>query len=166
MTRVVTFLLVAATAACNSATVDASASPEQELAEARARWDSHGIRDYTIQLTRMNPLLYQPRVELTVLGDRRSAIVAVQPDSAELAGPSPLHVPEHWDDDPFLWSSVNGLFGIIERGIQSDGAVEAEFDEEYGYPTRIFWDPWPNAIDDEVFYTARHLVVLARDSAR
>lgn len=51
--------------------------------------------------------------------------------------------------------TVEDFFDRARSVLASGGMVEAEFDEAYGYPLTMTFDPIPNAIDDEMSVVVR-----------
>ena len=54
-----------------------------------------------------------------------------------------------WENE----NTIDKLFVIIHaNATQSGGKLEVSYDTTLSYPTRIFIDPIPNAVDDEIGY--------------
>ena len=53
---------------------------------------------------------------------------------------------------------IEDLFRIAENAIDEADKYDIEYDQEYGYPTKIEADFYKNAVDDEVTYLARNLI--------
>jgi hypothetical protein len=57
-----------------------------------------------------------------------------------------------------LFPSVHGLFGIVRFAVAADAhAIDVEFDEDAGFPRRIYIDPAAGLADDEVEYVVHSL---------
>lgn len=120
---------------------------QAQLDEAVAKWESHGLTDYTFD------------IEIW--------------DNFNLDHPSPIRVvvvdgtvSEHFrvdPDRPFaynVWSStIDELFGVIQSYINKQVAyLSVEFDGEYGYPLEIRVDGDASITDDELTYVVQSLV--------
>jgi hypothetical protein len=55
----------------------------------------------------------------------------------------------YWDNE----NTIDKLFAIIlSNSGKPNAKLEVTYDSTLSYPTRIFLDPIPNAVDDEVLY--------------
>jgi hypothetical protein len=62
--------------------------------------------------------------------------------------------------DPLLYLSVDGLFAVIQAAIDGGAdEITVSWDPQLGYPTDLYIDYQSGAVDDEVAYTARDLVL-------
>ena len=103
-------------------------------------WKSLDVHDYVIE---------QQRQCFCPDGGRIVEIVIRADTIASIAALDTLQPPVQ--SGPYL--SVNGLFEyIISARAQSASSVEVTYNEQYGYPERIFVDWIAAAVDDEVGY--------------
>jgi hypothetical protein len=64
--------------------------------------------------------------------------------------------------DPQFFLTVDGLFDELQRAIDLPAFdIQAQFDSTLGYPTNFGIDFIQGVADDEIFYTARDLHILA-----
>lgn len=121
------------------------------LVEARARWLARGSQSYSYDVNRnCFCLLGGRRMSVTV---RDGAVV-----SAELL--------DSGDDvEAGLLSyvpTVADLFDLIEDALDRNAAYfVAEYDQTFGFPTRIEIDYSSSAADDEIAISARDLLPLS-----
>lgn len=108
-----------------------------DLAQARQRWETLALRDYTITVARVcrcTPEFRGP-FDVTVReGLVESILVAGAPAVAEIAA------------DSF---TVDGLFGQIDESLSGD-RLDVVFDPQRGIPVTILSDPTLGTADDEV----------------
>ena len=108
--------------------------------EHRMLWESLGIHHYTVD---------QQRQCFCVYGGRTVQVIVRADTIASISSVDTLQPPIQ--SGPYL--SVDSLFGFIEWARAfTDAKIEVSYNEEYGYPELIFFDPLPNAIDDEIAY--------------
>jgi hypothetical protein len=55
-------------------------------------------------------------------------------------------------EQPWTPYTIEGVFDLIDE-LAGDGAIVAAFDASTGAPTDVWFDPLPNAIDDELAKT-------------
>ena len=99
---------------------------DQRLAEASERWENADVQNYTIAY-------------FVTSGLGRIGPTAMEVQGGEVVKADP-------DDPTQRLFSVNDLFEEIES---ADVVLNAEFDPDLGYPTRIALDPIEKHIDDE-----------------
>lgn len=106
-------------------------------AGSRDRWRSAGSDDYSFTL--------QLQCYCPTFGDHRVTVVDDRVARVEAVGGRESRALERFE------VTIDDLFDLIE---QKDGAssVRADYDSQYGYPTRVEVDPEPNSIDDEYTY--------------
>jgi len=117
-----------------------------ELPQARTKWDSLGISDYTFEIQGVAPLICQPSVIVEV---RDGAVVKVETNEF-LSADSPAQnlPPEKWSDpdwgeENFLCSyyhfTMPQIFNLVEVTLQDYPAsiMQAEFDPEHGFVTKF-----------------------------
>ncbi|HEX2202365.1 MAG TPA: DUF6174 domain-containing protein [Longimicrobium sp.] len=143
----------AATAACCCGPFgnDPYEADRRELRRARDAWERAGIESYRYELARscfcggeaMGPVTIEVR---------DGAPVAVV--YTETGQPAEARFFDRFD-------TVEELYDYVERAIQDEAHdLEAEYDDERGYPTRINNEGSANIADDEVVYTISNFEVI------
>ena len=133
-------------AACGQASppVGGSTSPtatttafalQGEDAVAYQRWLDAGIADYRFSVQAQ---CFCPQVDPAVVTVRDGAVVSVEPSGSFV-----------W---PEVMVAVPDLFVSIDDARDKYDEVDVTYDEQLGYPRRIFEDRIGNAIDDEVTF--------------
>jgi len=132
---------------CDDAT-GPHADLREELEAARARWNSQGYDDYTMELQR--DCFCGPDHRGPVLVTVRSGAV-VERVYKESGQPVP-------GDIAPIFPDVEGLFDFLEDALDQDPAeARAEFHAELGYPTSMWIDFATNIADEEQGYTTLSL---------
>ena len=113
-----------------------------ELPQARSKWDSLGISDYTFEIRGVAPLICRPSAIIEV---RNGVVVkVVTKDFLSDVSPAQVLPPEKWSDpdwgeEVFLCSyyhfTMPQIFDLIEKTLQNfpSSIMQADFDLEYGY---------------------------------
>jgi hypothetical protein len=157
MSRLTAVLLVlpllAATASCGRDLTGPQQAALRELDAARARWAEQELTDYDYDyrlLCFCPPELLQPvRVQV-----RDGAVTAVH-NKADDQPRAPLS----------NWSTIPGLFDKIQDYIERPGSVvKVDYDSATGIPTSASIDPIPNAVDDEIGFSAEGLAAVPATS--
>ena len=123
------------------------AAIQAELTSNQAKWAENGADDYSYRMQRS---CFCPFVVATpgIVKVRGGEIVEVSPVGAFGAL------------DPVLYLTVGGLFEVIQDAIdQNADEIIVSWDPQLGYPTDIYVDRLLSAVDDEVGYSARDLVL-------
>jgi len=108
--------------------------------EPRELWEALNIHDYVIE---------QQRKCFCPYGGRTVEIVVRADTIASISGTDSLHTPVQGGG----YKTIDSLFAFIEWVRTIPGAkIEVSYDEQYNFPKRVFFDPLPNALDDEVTY--------------
>lgn len=112
------------------------------------KWESMGIRDYVIQQQRQCFCVDGGRIaEIVIRADTIFSITAVD------TLPYPLQSSEYL--------SIGSLFAFIETSrMLSSARIEVIYNEQLGYPERVFVDHLPNAVDDEIAYVTSSLLPI------
>jgi len=119
-------------------------SVRSELPQARAKWESMGIDDYTFEIQGVASLICQPSAIVEV---RNGVVVKVgKKDFLSADSPTQNLPPEKWADpdwgeEVFLCSyyhfTMPQIFDLLEVILQNypSSIMQAEFDPEYGFVT-------------------------------
>ena len=112
-------------------------------------WKNYSTGSYSFTLTRSCFCMYAGEFEITV---RLNQIVEIVPPSWWTQGPIP-------QEDYQYFQTVDDLFTTLENAYR-DGAdsLQVEYADD-GYPTDVTIDYWKQAVDDEIFYSVRNLVM-------
>jgi hypothetical protein len=125
---------------------------QAELNMQRALWNSKNISSYDFTLD-VN-CFCGPIVTPAVVSVRSGAITSVKDPTTMAAVPI-------FD----VYETVDGLFDFLQSGINFPAhTLEANFDPQLGYPTRIDYDFVLLVADDEGSYIARNLVPIPEPS--
>jgi hypothetical protein len=120
--------------ACTSPT-----TPENDLAEYRAMWETQRLTDYTFDVVRICYCQFVADVRVTVEG---GVITGVTELASEVAR------------DPELFRTIDGLFDLVQDAYDRNAhEVQVEFDLSRGYPTRIWIDYVQMMADEEMGFT-------------
>ena len=111
-----------------------------EGAEALARWDAAGIRDYSFDVDVICFCTISGRFHVVVKDGTPAEVTMEDGNAVDI---------EHFD---FFEFTIPGVFALIEEwnGGASPDDVVAAFDPELGYPVDIRIDAISEAVDDEV----------------
>jgi hypothetical protein len=109
-------------------------------ADARARWSTQSF-DHEVTVADSEGERAYFNISTTVVD---GTVVEVRNDG-EIVDPETL-------EQPWTPYTVDGVFDLIDE-LADDGAVVAVFDASTGAPTNVWFDPLPNAIDDELAKT-------------
>jgi len=113
-----------------------------ELPQARSKWDSLGISDYTFEFQGVAPLICQPSAIIEV---RNGVVVKVETkDFLSENSPAQVLPPEKWSnpdwgEEVFLCSyyhfTMPQIFDLVEKTLQDfpSSIMQANFDPGYGY---------------------------------
>jgi len=124
------------------------AGEQARLDQARAQWRAQGIADYTYVFSRGCFCVEEARepVTITVRGGAIASVVSV-------AGGAPR--------DPAQYTTVEGLFDLVQDAIDQDAAtIRTEYDPARGYLTSAWLDISERLADEEMSVEARSLVPL------
>lgn len=145
-----TLLLLAGALTAAACAAPTAPSEHDQLVEARALWRAKGSDSYSFELIRGCFCVLGGR-RLTVTVKDAAVVGAEYLDSGDPVATALLaYVP-----------TVPDLFDLIQDALNQKVAwFSAEYDSNYGYPTRIEVDYSSSAADDEIAITARDLQVL------
>ena len=141
-----------ALAACHSPTppadgptADDRAATRAALRQARGRWSSLGISDYSYAFRRScfcAPPFTSP-VRITVRDGRVAEVVLAETGQAA---------------SPEGYPTVDDLFGILQEAVDSSAYdIRATYDPARGYPTSFYIDRSPAIADEELGVEASDL---------
>ena len=120
------------------------AHADEALEENRAKWQAAGISSYEYRYRKVcecHPETPADTIVTVAGGD----IVAVSYDREDYLEPIPVPAEKHdW------FRTVEDLFVLVERALDSAEVIRVSYDPELGYPTRIFVDYEVNLVDEEV----------------
>jgi hypothetical protein len=137
-------LLTLLLAACDSPTAP---NELDQLADARARWQTQGSDSYSYELTRECFCVLSGR-RVTVTVEHGAVVAAEYVDSKNPVEAALLS----------YLQTVPDLFDLIEDVlIRKVASFMASYDPNYGYPTHVEIDYSATAADDEITFTARDL---------
>jgi len=133
-------LLLVALSACGD--VFGPESRRAELDRNRERWRASGTASYTFVLARscfcITEVTQPARIQV-----RNDSVVSV------------TAVADGRSLDPRYFMTVNGLFDVIDQGIERGAAtLRVVYDPALGYPVEIDYDGATNVADDEITYRA------------
>jgi hypothetical protein len=126
-------LLVAGCSLLPTATPSARELLAQELRAAEARWASKDISTYRFTLTYSCFCPWTDPMAVTVVDDQVTS-VTMNGESVANAGGLPL--------------LVESAFEQVRSSLDAH-EIEAAFDPEFGFPSRVVADPIENAVDEE-----------------
>lgn len=132
---------------------------QKDLEAARMLWESHAIDDYSIDIRGINPLLVSPIVRLIVVDGQTRDVDVVPFDEPLPRGISSQPSLSPQDSIRSARYTIDILFALVDSSIVRGTLEEVEYNPEYGYPTRIYLDPLPDAIDDEMVISIRRFFV-------
>ena len=121
-------------------------SVRTELPQARAKWESLGVTDYTFEIQGDARSICQVSVVIDV---RNNSVVKVEAKdtlvddaSAQILPPEKWADPD-WGEEVFLCSyyhfTMPQIFDLVEVTLRNypSSIIDAEFDPEYGFVTRF-----------------------------
>ena len=147
-------LLAVAWASVGAAQGASPPSIQAELTANQQKWAENGADDYRYRMQRS---CFCPP-EITTPG-----IVVVRGDAITEVS----RVDGFGSLDPAPYLSVDGLFAVIQDAIdQGADEISVSWDPLLGYPTDIYVDSIIPAVDDEIAYSARDLVLGTGYEAR
>jgi hypothetical protein len=111
---------------------------------AQVLWNSQALNDYDFEYRRGCFCPYQGAIDVQVRG---GTVVAGTTESGE-----PLNA-EELAEIP----TIPELFDIARDALANADEVSVEYHRTLGHPTLISVDWYEEAVDDEVFYTAKNL---------
>ncbi len=118
------------------------------LSEARRVWRSLGITDYTYVFSRSCFCVFEYReaVKITVRGGKIVLVASVASGSLR---------------ETQTYSTIEGLFDIIQRAIDDDAAtIRVEYDRARGYAVSAYIDLDQRMADEEISFEAKELTPL------
>jgi hypothetical protein len=93
--------------------------------------------------------MFAGEFEITV---RLNQIVEIVPPEWWTQGPIP-------QQDYQYFQTIDDLFTVLENAYRDRAdSIEVEYSDA-GYPTDVTIDYWRQAVDDEMFYSVRNLVI-------
>ncbi|MGP9832374.1 DUF6174 domain-containing protein [Marinobacter sp. NSM] len=129
-------------AGCAGAGKDKDMSPVSTIEEARALWQSQGVKGYEVTIEQTcfcPPDLLQP-MRVTV---REGRVIDI-----EGLG-QPLNHPDILDERRL---TIEGLLDLVEQARGSADKLLVEYDPHYGFPVSLEVDYSPLIADDEFSY--------------
>ncbi len=121
-----------------------------EVAQQRRQWERLGFDAYEYDLT---IFCFCPHVDPVRVQVRADTVFSVT--LVETGAPV---------EDPFRARTIDELFDVIEDAVaQEANQLDVEYDEAFGYPSRIYVDYRINVIDEEVTFVAENLRSLRGD---
>lgn len=141
------------TTGCLLALACSVSGPDEEnalagLAEAIQAWQASGISDYQLAMRRTCGECL-PTSALAVVVTVSGGVKTV----SRATNGEPVEAPAE------IYPDVEGLFDLIEEMALAGADVEAEYDDELGFPRSISVDPVPDAVDDEFGYVIDQLTL-------
>jgi len=113
-----------------------------EFPQARAKWDSSGITDYTFEIQGVAPLICQPSAIVEVRGGVVFKVetkdLLSEDSHAQILPPGKWADPD-WGEEVFLCSyhhfTMPRIFDLVEGTLQNypSSIMQADFDPEYGF---------------------------------
>ncbi|WP_342631104.1 DUF6174 domain-containing protein [Marinobacter alkaliphilus] len=129
-------------AGCAGAGKDKDMSPVSTIDEARALWQSQGVKGYEVTIEQTcfcPPDLLQP-MRVTVREGRVIDIEGLE---------QPLNHPDILDERRL---TIEGLLELVEQARGSADKLLVEYDPHYGFPASLEVDYSPFIADDEFSY--------------
>ena len=127
---------------CAGAGKDTDVSPASTIEEARALWQSQGVKGYEVTIEQTcfcPPDLLQP-MRVTV---REGKVIDIE------GLEQPLNHPDILDERRL---TIEGLLDLIEQARGSADKLVVEYDAQYGFPASLEVDYSPFIADDEFSY--------------
>ena len=140
----VTLLALSSMGYALAQTSPTSADVAAKLRDARAQWQEAAVSDYLYgfnkfcECHRETPPETLVEVREDVVTDVRHVMVRTG-DTVAAAS-----------DNFELYWTVDDLFGLLERALQREAVVRADFDPQFGVPRSIYVDYLPDMIGDEL----------------
>jgi len=115
-----------------------------ELPQARAKWESLGIDDYTFEIQGGAPLLCQLKAKIEVRSNFVVQVETLEPFSEDASAqilPSEKWADPDWGEEVFLCSyyhfTMPQIFDLVEVTLRNypSSIIDAEFDPKYGFVT-------------------------------
>ena len=127
-------------------------SLNDELADARARWESYLVEIYEIDFQRsLCECLPESTTPVRIRVNQNSVVSAVRLSDGE-------QLPDEQLD---LYLTVEQLFDRIEDVVDADPfRLEVEYDDVHGFPLFVSWDEDSAMADDEIEFTMDNLIVI------
>ena len=119
-------------------------SVRAELPQARAKWESLGINDYTFEVQGIAPLICQPSASIEVRNDEVIKVEKknfLSEDFPTQILPSEKWADPDWGEEVFLCSyyhfTMPQILDLVEVTLDNypKSIIDAEFDPEYGFVT-------------------------------
>ncbi len=121
-----------------------------EVAQQRRQWERLGIDAYEYDLTIFCFCAHVDPVRVQVRADTVFSAILVE-----------TGVPV---EESFRARTINELFDIIEDAVaQEADQLDVEYDEAFGYPSRIYVDYRITVLDEEITFVAENLRSLRGD---
>ncbi|WP_152438975.1 MULTISPECIES: DUF6174 domain-containing protein [unclassified Marinobacter] len=127
---------------CAGAGKDTDVGPASTIEEARALWQSQGVKGYEVTIEQTcfcPPDLLQP-MRVTV---REGKVIDIE------GLEQPLNHPDILDERRL---TIEGLLDLIEQARGSADKLVVEYDPHYGFPASLEVDYSPFIADDEFSY--------------
>jgi len=121
-----------------------------EVAQQRRQWERLGFDAYEYDLA---IFCFCPHIDPVRVQVRADTVFSVT--LVETGAPV---------EDPFRARTIDELFDVIEDAVaQEANQLDVEYDEAFGYPSRIYVDYRINVIDEERTFVAENLRSLRGD---
>ena len=145
MIRLCTLLLVLLfTSSCDSNNVE----PEDftDIGEALERWQNRDFESYSIE---QSVLCFCPPPHSFTIEVVADSIVNIDFDDDDLDGwgLSEEELEELAIEKAF---TINDVFALITKNLDSAHELNATYDPRYGYPSEVYLDRIKNAVDEEI----------------
>ncbi len=121
-----------------------------EVAQQRRQWERLGIDTYEYDLTIFCFCPHVDPVRVQVRADTVFSVILVETGA-------PV-------EEPFRARTIDELFDVIEDAVaQKADQLDVEYDEAFGYPSRIYVDYRITIADEEMTFVAENLRPLRGD---
>ena len=121
-----------------------------EVAQQRRQWERLGIDAYEYDLTIFCFCPHVDPVRVQVRADTVFSVILVETGA-------PV-------EEPFRARTIDELFDVIEDAVaQKADQLDVEYDEAFGYPSRIYVDYRITIADEEMTFVAENLRPLRGD---
>ncbi len=121
-----------------------------EVAQQRRQWERLGIDTYEYDLTVLCFCAHVDPVRVQVRADTVFSAILVETGA-------PV-------EEPFRARTIDELFDVIEDALaQKAHQLDVEYDDTFGYPTRVYIDYRINIADEELTFVAENLHPLRGD---
>jgi hypothetical protein len=138
-----------------SSCADPDAMLREDLAAARAVWQSHGIDSYDVHQEWLCECLSPYAWVAHVRGGQVESVTLV--DTVDSAWDSTDSLVARAMDRAF---TVEESFALIEEWIGRAEQTEVSYHERFGYPTVLFIDKRRPMVDEEILHKMRDLQVV------